>query len=207
MSHKAFRASLTLVPAGYIAPRDPAPGGDLPLGLGRLAVQAVALDDDPPLPLGEALLHISADLKAGVPGVQVLQHVIVHAQHVHQGQGVPLPVRVQGVRQGDLPLELPLGAEIHQDLILDAPGGIGGQADVLVRREGGDALDEPDGADGDQVVLPAGLRVVLLHDVGHQPEVVLDEDVPGLLVSCRQALQALPLLRRLQRPGERAGPL
>ena len=43
---KAFRASLTLVPAGYIAPRDAESGGDLPLGKWDRSTQAVAQADN-----------------------------------------------------------------------------------------------------------------------------------------------------------------
>ena len=43
---KAFRASLTLVPAGYIAPGNAECGGDLPLGQGDGAAKAVPQTDD-----------------------------------------------------------------------------------------------------------------------------------------------------------------
>ena len=43
---KAFRASLTLVPAGYIAPGDAEGGGDLPLGEGNGPAQAIAQADN-----------------------------------------------------------------------------------------------------------------------------------------------------------------
>lgn len=43
---KAFRASLTLVPAGYIAPGDAECGGDLPLGQGDGAAKTVPQTDD-----------------------------------------------------------------------------------------------------------------------------------------------------------------
>lgn len=114
---KAFRASLTLVPAGYVAAADAALGGDLPLGLGRVVIQAIAADDHPALPVIQAGVHAPAHPAAGVPGVQVLQHGVVHGDHVHQGQRAALTPRLQGVRQGDLPLELPLGAKVHQDLV------------------------------------------------------------------------------------------
>lgn len=128
-------------------------GGNLPLGERWLAIQAVPQGDDPGLPFGETLSHTPADLGAGVPGVQILQHVVFHADDIHQGEGAAVPVAVQGVREGDLSLELPLGAEVHQDFIFNAPAGIGGQPDIFIRFEGGDALDEPDGPNGDQVVL------------------------------------------------------
>ena len=43
---KAFRASLTLVPAGYIGPGDTEGGGDLPLGQGDSTAQSIAQADD-----------------------------------------------------------------------------------------------------------------------------------------------------------------
>lgn len=155
-------ASLTLVPAGYIGPGDAAPGGNFPLGQRVLAAQAVAQPDDHGLPLIQAVLHALAYPDAGLPGIQIVQHVVVHTDDVHQGEGAPVPVRLQRVRQGHLPLELFPAAEVHQNFIFNTPAGIGGKAHVLVRPEGGDALDEPDGADGDQVVLVVGLGVVFL---------------------------------------------
>ena len=89
--------------------------------------------------------------------------------------------------------------QVHEDLILDAAGGVGGQLDVLVGPKGVDGLDEADGADGDQVLLVGGLRVILLDDVGHQAQIVLHQYIPGLQISGGTALQALPL------PGSRQG--
>ena len=117
MSRKAFRASFTLAAAGYIGPGDAALGGDFPLGQGRAGVESVAQGDDHGLPLVQALGHAPAHLGAGVPGIQLLQHIIVHADGIQKGQGVPIPVPVDGVGQGHLSLELPLGAEVHQDFI------------------------------------------------------------------------------------------
>ena len=191
--------------AGYIGPADAAAGGHLPLGAGREAVQAVALGDDVPLSPVQALPHAPAHLGAGLPGVQLLQHVVIHADHVHERQGVAVAVGIQGVGQGHLGGQLPPGAEVHEDLVLNAPAGIGGQPDVLLRLEGGDALDEPDGADGDQVILVPALGVVLLDDMRHQAQVVLDEDVPGLQVAGGAALQTAPLLLRLQGTGKGSG--
>lgn len=47
---KAFRASLTLVPAGYVGAGDMVGGGHLTLGLGHTAIQTVAAADDVGLP-------------------------------------------------------------------------------------------------------------------------------------------------------------
>ena len=182
LSHKAFRASFTLAASLYIAAGDAEGGGDLPLRQGDGAPQAVPQADDLGLPVRQALIHQPSEPQGAVPVVEVLQHGVVHAHHVHQLQGVALLVRLDGVGEGDLPLELFLAAEVHEDLVFDAPGGIGGQPGPLLRIKTGDALDQADGADGDQVLLVSALGVVLLHDVGYQPEIPLNEHVPGGLV-------------------------
>ena len=60
----------------------------------------------------------------------------IGAQHVAEKELVAVPVGVEGFVQADLS---PLGGvfpEIHEDLVLNAPGGVGGQLDVLVRPVG-----------------------------------------------------------------------
>ena len=47
-----------------------------------------------------------------------------------------------------------------QDSIFNTPGGIGGQAHVLIRFKGGDPFDKANSADRDQVVLVPGLSVI-----------------------------------------------
>ena len=51
---------------------------------------------------------------------------------------------------------------MHEDLIFHAAGRIGGQPRAFGRIKGGNALDEPDGTNGDQILLIGGLGVVLL---------------------------------------------
>lgn len=86
-----------LFDAGYIGPGDPAQRGDLPLGQRLTVIQAVAQANDLGLPGGQARLHAAADLTAGIPQIQLLQHIVVHADHVHQGQGAALPLLIQAV--------------------------------------------------------------------------------------------------------------
>ena len=157
---KAFRASFTLSAAGHIAPGDAEGGGDLPLGQGYGAAQAVAKPDDFRLPGGEALLDQLVKPQGVVPVVEVLQHGVVHPHDVHELEGVSVLVGVDGVGEGHLPLELFLTPEVHEDFVFDAPGGVGGQAGPFGGVEAGDALDEADGADGNQVLLVGALGVV-----------------------------------------------
>ena len=160
--HKAFRASLTLAAAGYIAAGDAEGDGDLPLGQGDRAAQPIPQADDLGLPGGQTFPHQAADPQGAVPVVDVVQHGVIHPHHVHQLQGVALFVGVDGVGEGHLALELLLAAEIHQDLIFNAPGGVGGQPGALRRVKAGDPLDEADGPNGDQVLLIGALGIVFL---------------------------------------------
>ena len=59
--------------------------------------------------------------------------------------------------------------------------------------KGRDGLDEADGADGDEV-LDVDARVLKPPgDVGHQAQIVLDEQIPGLVVPLLQAGDEGPL--------------
>lgn len=117
MRCKAFRASFTLSAAGYIAPGDPAQRRDLPLGEGSLAAQAVAQADDVGFPPGEAGAHAPAHLSAGIPQIQLFQHIVIHPNHIDEREGAIFPVAVQRVGKGQFALELALRAEIHQYFI------------------------------------------------------------------------------------------
>lgn len=117
MWDKAFRGSLTLVPAGYIGPADTTLTSDFPLGAGRFVIQTVAHGDDHPLPGRQAGMDTLPDLDAGISSIQVLQHVVVHRNHIHKRQRPSIPRRLQSLCEGYLPLKLPLGPEMHQNLI------------------------------------------------------------------------------------------
>ena len=186
--HQAFRASFTLAASLYVRAADATQGGDFPLGEGGLLIEAVAQLDDVGLPGGEAGVHALPNPLAGVPQVQVLQHGVVHAHHVHQGQGIALRVPVQAVGEGQLSLGFPLRAEVHEDFVFNAAAGVGGQAHIFVPLEGGHPLDEPNGANGDEIVLISRLGVVFFHDMSHQAQIVLNEFVPGVAVPLGHAL-------------------
>ena len=94
---------------------------------------------------------------------------------------------------------------MHEDLIFNTPGGVGGEFDVLFQAVGADGLDEADGADGDQILLIGFGGVVFFHDMGNQAEVAFDEGVSGVQVAGGGALQAIPFLFGAQGTGEAAG--
>lgn len=150
---KAFRASFTLVAAGYIAAGNSVLRRQLTLGPGRLSVQTVALADDVRLPLRQALVHQLADTDVTLTGVQIIQHGVLYTHNVHEEQIVAILVRLQGLRQGHLALELFLTSEEHEDLIFNTPGRIGGKTDILLRLIAGNPFDEANGADGYEIIL------------------------------------------------------
>ena len=151
--HQAFRASFTLAAAGYIAARNAEPFGDLALGQRRGCAKPVAQADDLALARGqcggECALH-------GVVAVVLLdcaQPFVLAADHILQGEGIAVAVGFERVGQRQFARRLALVPEVHEQLVLDALGGVGGKADALVRAERADCFDQPDGADRDQVVL------------------------------------------------------
>ena len=175
------------------------------MGLRRLSIQPVPAHDDQLLPVGQTALHHVPHLLTGVPGVQVLQHGVLHPDDVHQGQGAPLVLLVQGVVQGHLPRQPSGLAQVHEHLVLNAPGGVGGQLDLLLHVVGVDRFDETQGADGDEVVgVAADLGVVFFDDVGDQAQVVFDELPPRRLVAGGGQFQAAPFLLGGERFGKGA---
>lgn len=103
--------------ARHIGPADTALTGNFPLGAGSPVIQTITHGDDHPLPGRQTGLDALAHLDTGVPGVQLLQHVVIHRDHVHEGQRPPIPRRLQGLGEGHLPLELALRSKVHQNLI------------------------------------------------------------------------------------------
>ncbi|MPN52592.1 hypothetical protein SDC9_200254 [bioreactor metagenome] len=91
---------------------------------------------------------------------------------------------------------------MHQNLIFNAPAGISGKADVFVRLKRRNPFDQPNGSNGNQVVLIPRLGVVFFNDVCHQTQVVLDKLVARLHVSGGVAFQIKLLLLSLQRSWE-----
>lgn len=94
---KAFRASLTLAPAGYIAAADTVQRCHLLLCLGQPPLQSVAPPDDVRLPLRQHLRHQPPDELAVFFVLQLLQHGVLLAHHIAEVEGVPLRPRLDGV--------------------------------------------------------------------------------------------------------------
>ena len=83
---------------------------------------------------------------------------------------------------------------MHQNLVLDTPGRVGGQLDILVGLEGIDGLDETDGANGNQILNAHAGIFKPPGNIDHQPEIVFDQRLFGRLVSGGQGGDAQLLL-------------
>ena len=114
---KAFRASLTLVPAGYIAARDPKLFCDLALRAGHFPAEAIAHGDDLPLALGQAVAHELSHEQAVVAVLNVEVHRVLHADDVEKRKRVAIGVGIERIVERDLTLQLLPAAKIHEDLI------------------------------------------------------------------------------------------
>ena len=73
-------------------------------------------------------------------------------------------------------------ADVHQNLIFDTAGCVGGKLDVLVCLEGVDRLDQPDCADGYQILDPRTRVFKSFGNVDHQPQIVFDKGLAGAFV-------------------------
>jgi len=89
--------------------------------------------------------------------------------------------------------------------ILHAPGGVSSQPGTFGRIKGRHALDEPNGADGYQILLIRSLSIILLHNVGHKAEVPFNENISCFQVTLPGTGQVVPLLFLRQRLWKRTG--
>ena len=85
--------------------------------------------------------------------VNAVRDAVVVRDDVHQGQRVAVLVGVDRLVDVQVARRLFQPAEVHEDFIFDAARGIGGKTRPLLVVEGGDGLDQSDGADRNQVVL------------------------------------------------------
>ena len=114
---KAFRASLTLVPAGYITPRDTERFCDLPLRAGHPAAETVARGDDLLLALSQTLAHELPHKQAVVTVLDVEVHRILHADDIEKRERLAVAIGIERIVERDLALQFLAAAKIHKDLI------------------------------------------------------------------------------------------
>ena len=166
------------------------------------ALQAIAQQHDLPLPARQLLQGLAQNAQVHIVFQRPGDLVGVGAQDVGQQQLVAVAVQIDGLIQGDFRLHAGYLADVHQDFVFDAPGGIGGQADVLIQPVGADGFDEPDGSNGNQILQAGGHVLKPPGDVDHQPQIVLHQQLPGLFIPLLQGCQGFLLLLPLQGRGQ-----
>lgn len=93
-----------LFDTGHIAARDPILLRQFPLGARRFSAKAIALTNDVRLPLGQALVHQLTYPDMALAGIQIIQHRILHTNHVHQKQVIAVLISLQRLGKGNLSL-------------------------------------------------------------------------------------------------------
>lgn len=73
-----------LFKAGYIGTTDATGRRDLSLGARPLAVQTVTQGNHFGFPLCQAVFNAASNFGTGIPGIQVLQHIVLHTDNIHQ---------------------------------------------------------------------------------------------------------------------------
>ena len=175
------------------------------LGHGCAAVQSVAMHQDLRLPWGQTAFQILVQLFRLDQRIHHLRQVRAVVDNVHQCQLVAVAVRLDGFAHVDLVGVFFLAPEVHQDLIVDALAGVGGEPCTFGAVEGVHCLYQSDRADGNQFLLFRLGHPVFFDDVCHQPHIVQDQLFPGAAVACRQRLETRLLLLPAQGLAERAG--
>ena len=72
---------------------------------------------------------------------------------------------------------------MHENFVFDAARGVGGELDVFACLKGADGLDEPDGADGNEILQIDARILKASGDVDDEAQVMLDELVAGFEVA------------------------
>ena len=99
--------------AGDIGAADAAFRRDLPLRERRAVAKAVAQGDDHPLPRRQHCVHDLVELPVGLPCAEILEQILIRAQHIHQRQRVPVLPGLNAVRKRNIPRRLPHRPKIH----------------------------------------------------------------------------------------------
>ena len=94
--------------------------------------------------------------------VDLVVDVAFICQNVLEREGVAVLVCVDGIAHEDVLRKFAPAAEVHEDFIFNAPARIGSEFGALFAVEGGNGLNEPDGPDGDEIVLILEAGVILL---------------------------------------------
>ena len=86
-----------------------------------------------------------------------------------------------------------------EDSIFNAAAGIGGKPRLAGGIKGIYRFHQPDGADGNKILLIARQGVIFFYDVRHQPQIVADQLFPGGGIPGAQGTESSSLLPGCER--------
>ena len=80
-----------------------------------------------------------------------INSIFFSSKNIGEKKLISIPVNIERFIDGDLQFGLVIPAQIHEDLVFNTTGGIGGKFDIFLWIEGIDCFDQSNCADGDQV--------------------------------------------------------
>ena len=186
--------------SGDIGSADPKAGGYLPLGLFPFSADPVPAADDLIFPICEGILQMFHQKLYLFPHQAVFCYIYRWTfQDIQQADLVALFICSDGFIEGDFPSLFLFGTQQHQQFIIDASCGIGGQPCGFCQIIGGNGFDQTDRTNGDQISLIFIGVLIFFYHMGDEAKVSLDQDMPGIGVSFLTTFQIHRFFFRCQR--------
>ena len=112
----------------------------------------------------------------------LIDHILLRSEDIRQKKLISIPVYIERLIDRDLHPCLVISPQIHQNLVLDAPGRVRGELDLFLRIERVDRLDEADRPNRDQILHTDSRVVKFLCNVDDKAQIVFDQLAPCRLV-------------------------
>ena len=114
-----------------------------------LIVQSIAELHNPALPWIQPADGVVQQILFNLILNIMVNHILIRSQDIREKQLISIPIHIQRLVNGDLQPCLAVAPQIHEDLILDASGGVGRQLNIFVRLKGIDRLNQANCPYGD----------------------------------------------------------
>ena len=112
----------------------------------------------------------------------LIDHILLRSEDIGQEQFISIPVHIERLINRNFHARLVVSPQIHQNLVLDAPGRVRGKLDLFFRIERVNCLDEADGSNRNQILHTNSCIIKFLCNVDDETQVVFDQLAPCRLV-------------------------
>ena len=112
----------------------------------------------------------------------LIDHILLRSEDIGQEQFISIPVHIERLINRNFHARLVVSPQIHQNLVLDAPGRVRGELDLFLRIERVDRLDEADRPNRDQILHTDSCIVKFLCNIHDKAQIVFDQLAPCRLV-------------------------